>query len=81
MLDIDATTRAKLRASGSLVLDQDGDEVFAGLTLAESLFFWEWEKDPDDGHASAEAALYLELKHKHLVARSAGLLGDSSTSI
>jgi len=81
MLDIDATTRAKLRASGSLVLDQDGDEVFAGLSLAESLFFWEWEKDPDDGHASAEAALYLELKHKHLVARSAGLLGDSSTSI
>jgi hypothetical protein len=76
MLDIDDATRARLRASGALVVDQDGEEVYAGLTLAESQFFVRWEKDPGVGHASAEAVLYLDLKHKHLVARSAGLLGD-----
>jgi hypothetical protein len=76
MLDIDDATRARLRASGVVVVDQDGEEVYAGLTFEESQFFLKWEKDPDVDHASAEATRYLALKHKHLVARSAGLLGD-----
>lgn len=69
MLNLNETLRDRLLATGALVVDEDGDEVLAGLTVAESKFFLFYEIDPRDGYASAETNLYFELRHKHLVAR------------
>lgn len=71
MLDLDDTTRTRLRAKGTLIVDDEGDEVLAGLTVAESQFLLLFEQHPSVGFASAESSLYFHLKHKHLMARCA----------
>lgn len=76
MLDLDDKTLATLRASGALTIDQDGEWVLVGLTRAESEFFLLFEQDPGDGDASSGNNLYLELRHKHLLARNAAVLAD-----
>jgi hypothetical protein len=59
MLDLENTLRTKLRASGALIIDDEGDEIFAGVNAADSKFFLDLEKAPVHGHATAEAAPYL----------------------
>ncbi len=74
MLELDDMARTRLLASGALTVDAGGDEVFVGLTVAESDFFLSFEPVAGNGHDSAENTLYLTLKHKHLVARHGALL-------
>jgi len=74
MLKMDDDKRASLVQKGALEIDGDGDEVLTGLSLAESHFFLVYEEHPAETHSAAETAVYLQLKHKHLVARTAPLL-------
>lgn len=79
MLDLDDARRSELLLRGALTVDDDGDEVLVGLTLAESHFYLTFEEHPVETHDTGETSLYYQLKHKHLAARSATLLGVSST--
>lgn len=78
MLDLDDARRSELILRGALTIDDDGDEVLAGLTLAESHFYLVFEEHPVETHDTGETSLYYQLKHKHLAARAATLLGVSS---
>lgn len=61
MLEIDEKVCTRLVASGALLVNTDCDDVFIGLTHAETQFFCAYELEPGDGHATAEAALYQNL--------------------
>lgn len=74
MLKMNQEKRAELLHKEALCTDPEGDEVLVGLTLAESHFFLAHEEQPLESHAQAETAVYLQLKHNHLVARSHRLL-------
>jgi hypothetical protein len=76
MLDLENNVRTKLVAGGALTINDEGNEVFAGLDVPESEFFLKWEKEAGDGYGTADASIYMKLKHKHLLARSSALLGD-----
>jgi hypothetical protein len=77
MLNLNDGQRSELLLRGALTVDEDGDEVLLGLTLAESHFFLTFEEQPVETHATGETVLYYQLKHKHLAARSAALLGPA----
>lgn len=74
MLMLDTVKRAALLQKEAIWVDADGDEVLAGLTLSESHFFLAYEEHPVEAHPPPETAMYLQLKHKHLVARSSALM-------
>lgn len=69
MLELDEELRRRLLVRHALIVDEDGDEVFAGLTVSESVFYLEFVEHPDLSSTTAEKMLYLQLKHRHLVAR------------
>lgn len=80
MLHLNDVRRSELLLRGALTVDDDGDEVLVGLTLAESHFYLTFEEHPVETHESGETALYYQLKYKHLAARSAVLLGALGTT-
>jgi hypothetical protein len=69
MLDLSDKRRRDLRDRRALTVDDEGDEVLLGLTVAESHFYLCFEHHPLEAHAGGEAAIYYQLKHKHLTAR------------
>lgn len=69
MLDLDDGRRRDLVDRRALTVDDEGDEVLRGLTVAESYFFLRFEQYPFQAHTGGEAAIYYQLKHKHLTAR------------
>lgn len=69
MLNLDGELRQRLLARQALTVDEDGDEVFLGLTVSESVFYFEFTKHPDLRTTMAEKMLYLQLQHRHLMAR------------
>lgn len=73
MLNLDEDMRRHLLARHALALDEDGDEVFLGLTVSESVFYSEYKEHPDLPSTTVEKMLYLQLKHRHLMARCAFL--------
>lgn len=68
--------REALVAGGALILDDEGDETFRGLTVAESNFILNVERGQCDDFDLAELRLYSQLRAKHCAARadSAALL-------
>ena len=71
MLDIDDAQRSDLLLKGALTVDQDGDEVLTGLSLAETYLFLTFESHATAELSPTEVGHYLQLKHKHLAARAA----------
>jgi hypothetical protein len=70
MLALHEIARSRLRLMGALAVDRDGDEVLAGLSVAESEFFLSFDNEPEDGCETAENLLFLSLQHRHLIART-----------
>ncbi|NGZ86218.1 hypothetical protein [Duganella aceris] len=70
MLALQEIARSRLRLMGALAVDREGEEVLAGLSVAESVFFLSFNDEPDDGNETAENLLFLSLQHRHLVARA-----------
>jgi len=69
MLNLDDELRCRLLALHALTVDEDGDEVFAGLTVSESVFYLAFTEHPDLPSTTAERMLFLQLKERHLLAR------------
>lgn len=69
MLQLDEELRRRLLARQALIIDEDGDEVFLGLTVSESVFYLSFTEHPDLHTTMAEKMLYLQLQHRHLKSR------------
>ena len=67
VLDLTDTLRSYFHRSGTLLYDADGQEVFAGLTRAESEFFIECSQTSE--LSTAERRLCVQVKKLHLAAR------------
>lgn len=76
MLTLNDELRTRLRALHALTINDEGGEIFVGLTVAESIFYLAHIAQPDRDTSAAEQTLYLQLRHKHLLARRASLLSD-----
>ena len=79
MTNVNDVAMTRLRASGALMTNDEGDDVLIGLTVSESNYFLKWEAQAHDSLSHAEASLYLLLKQRHLLARSSGLLEHAAT--
>ncbi|WP_070252246.1 hypothetical protein [Duganella phyllosphaerae] len=69
MLNINHKTRIILRATGSLQINSDGDEVLTGLTLSESNFMLAVGQQEPQERDAGDMFLTNQLRHRHLVAR------------
>lgn len=67
MLDLTDTLRSYFHRSGALVYDLEGQEVFTGLTRAESEFLIKCSRAGD--LPTAERRLCHQVKELHLAAR------------
>lgn len=76
MLKLNEQLRSRLRAIHALTINAEGEEVFLGLTAAESIFYLARIANPDGTTSAAEQTLYWQLKYKHLRARTSSILGD-----
>ena len=66
---------SRLQSQQALRFDEDGFEILVGLTVAESSFNLLHAEHPGELTTAAEKTLYLQLRHKHLIARSAPFIG------
>jgi hypothetical protein len=69
MLLIPENLRAVLSSSGALSVDEDGDEVLLGLTVAESAFMLVYCQSQVDERDPGEQRLFDKLQERHLAAR------------
>ena len=69
MLNINHKTRVLLRAMGALQINEDGDEVLAGLTLSESNFMLAVGQQEPQARDAGDMFLTNQLRHRHLEAR------------
>ena len=69
MLNINHKTRILLRAMGALEVNDDGDEVLAGLTLSESNFMLAIGQQEPQERDAGDMFLTNQLRHRHLEAR------------
>lgn len=69
MLNLGATERKVLAASGALTNNGAGEEVLAGLTVEETVFALRVEQTGTDCLATAEREKYLKLMIRHRRAR------------
>jgi hypothetical protein len=76
---LDEKSKFVLRSNGSLVTNNEGDEVLLGLTASESDFVLTFAERPDQDHEAAAQLLYVNLRHKHLKARVMRLLQPNTT--
>lgn len=76
MRNFDGNVLAGVRAAGATTINDEGDEVLAGLTVFESQFFLSFNQAPNDGHSIAESNLFVHLRRRHIVAWSTQLLED-----
>lgn len=85
MLELDEGLRRRLLARRALIVDEDGDEVFAGLTVSESVFYnrpvgQAVRQRPRHAYSLRELQVsdeiwcgLLSIKHKNVAIRSADL--------
>lgn len=76
MLDLTDALRSYLQQTGALLFDQDGQEILAGLTHAESNFIIRYARAPGEVPI-AERRLYYQLNELHLKARLRNLQLDA----
>lgn len=68
MFEIDEEARGALYAAAVLAVNDDGEEVFTGLTFAETNFVFAYQES-EQSFASGEAALFQQLLQKFHAAR------------
>ncbi|WP_377705270.1 hypothetical protein [Pseudoduganella sp. UC29_71] len=71
MLDLSTQERGLLIRLGALIVDAEGEEVLAGLTVAESNFLVAQRSGPILAAEQAEHWLYQQILEAHLRARLA----------
>ena len=72
MLQLHPGARAYLSEIRALSTDEDGKEVFAGMTLAESIWYYGYAQDSFDGNVNrhdGSQEKYLALQDRHERAR------------
>lgn len=79
MTPLDEKSKFVLQSNGSLVTNEDGDEVLLGLTPSESDFVLTFAERPEQDHEAPAQLLYVNLRHKHLKARVMRLLPPDTT--
>lgn len=80
MLKLQPGARAYLKEIKALSTDEDGNELFVGLTTKESVWYQEYLQASFDGtadRAGVQEAKYLALHDKHEEMRRTVLAGDS----
>ena len=80
MLKLQPGARAYLAKIRALSIDEDGNELFIGLTPKESVWYQDYLQESFDGtavRAGESEARYLALHDKHEEMRRTVLAGDS----
>lgn len=72
MLNLSDLSRRFLTAAGALASDADGNEILAGLTVAESDFFLMFQDQADAQERFRKMARFQILMERHLLARQLG---------
>ena len=78
MLEISQPARKRLELSGALDVDDEGQEVFLGLTLAESRFLLICIQQPSHKLDPGEDFLCQQLQMRHVQARVDRVLPSTS---
>ena len=69
MLNLSDLSRQFLIRAGALTVNDNGEEVLAGLTVQESDFFLRYQERSDPRERPIKVRQYTELMERHLAAR------------